>query len=277
MPQTIGIVANIYNEAAAIGGWIESALQFFDDVRVYHAGPGGAYSNDGTIEIVEKWRIPITYGTIDDGFGCVRSAAMRYSPCDWVLIADADERFHAHAPMIECQGASTPPDEANTILQHYDFRDLNTLIPNWENLRGLGRNLTVRHMGTHSQGDYLRYLISVHLDCDAILFRRRHWHDFTWKHPTQNWHTDPDWQCRFLRRLDRIYYEPDIKMHEQIRGVINPLRPEESIGANMGPYLDHYHFSFKRMEMHQRAHDIEIYNAIHAGRKPPSFEEFSAK
>lgn len=273
MSKSIGIVANVYNEAAAIGGWIESAVQFFDDVRIYHAGPQGAYSNDGTIEIIEKWRLPITFGSIDDGFGCVRSAAMRYSPCDWVMIADADERFHAIAPMLLCHGESTPPDEANTILQTYDFRDLKTMIPNWENLRGLGAKLNVECIGIYDQGKFLRDIVNNHPDVDAVIFYRRHWHDFTWKHPTQNWTNDPDWQMRFLRNVDRIHYDPNIKMHEQVRGVMNPWRPRDQ----SGPYMDHYHFTFKRMEMDQRAHDVEIYNAIHAGRKPPTAEEFKNK
>lgn len=51
MSVTIGLVANVYNEVNAITGWLETHTPFFDDVRVFHSGPGGAKSNDGTIEI----------------------------------------------------------------------------------------------------------------------------------------------------------------------------------------------------------------------------------
>ena len=266
---SIGCVANVYNEAAAIGGWIESAVSFFDDVRVYHTGPGGVYSIDGTIEVCEKWGVPVTFGSIDDGFGVVRTKAFRLCPCEWVIVLDADERVHRFAPLLECVGQSTPPNEADAILQAYDFRDLKTLIPNWENLRGLGRNLTVNCIGAYDQGAFIRGIADC-AEVDAIVCYRRHWHDFSWQHPTQNWQTDPDWQMRFVRNVDRIYYDPGKRMHEQLLGVQNPYRPQD----NRGPFHDHYHFSFKRMEVEQRAHDVAIYDAVHDGRKPPTWEEF---
>ena len=76
MPVTIGLVANVYNEANALPGWLECHLPYFDDVRIFHAGPGGARSDDGTMELLEKWHIPVAFGAIDDGFGAVRTAAM---------------------------------------------------------------------------------------------------------------------------------------------------------------------------------------------------------
>ena len=73
---TIGLVANVYNEANALPGWLETHLPFFDDVRVVHAGPGGEWSNDGTIELLEKWRVPVRFCAIENGFGVVRSRAI---------------------------------------------------------------------------------------------------------------------------------------------------------------------------------------------------------
>lgn len=269
MPS-LGLVCNLYNEAAALSGWLEAHVGFFDDVRVYHAGPAGAFSNDGTIEILEKWRIPYTRGSIDDGFGVVRTAAIRYSPCEWVMLLDCDERFYHRGQVMTCSGESTPPDEVNTILQSYDFRDLKTLIPNWENVGRLGAKLTVQNGECYDAGAHLRGLLEQHTTLDAIRTIRRHWHDFSFKRPTQNWHTDPDWQMRLVRNRDGIHFEPGTRMHERLVGASNVL----SADMTRGPFFDHHHFAFKMMAQENRAHAVAIYDKIHAGEKPPSWEEF---
>ena len=56
--MSLGVVANVYNEAFALPGWLEMACSFFDDVRIYHSGPGGKCSDDGTVELLERWHIP---------------------------------------------------------------------------------------------------------------------------------------------------------------------------------------------------------------------------
>ena len=105
--SSIGLVANVYQEANALPGWLETHLPFFDDVRVLHTGPQGAYSTDGTIELLEKWNIPVHFGAIDEGFGIIRTKAVRSSPCDWVMVLDADERFYpVHCKMI-CSGEAS--------------------------------------------------------------------------------------------------------------------------------------------------------------------------
>jgi glycosyltransferase involved in cell wall biosynthesis len=270
MPVTIGCVANVYNEIHSLPGWLESACAFFDDVRVLHAGPGGVKSNDGTIELLEKWKIPVEFCAIDDGFGVVRTRAIRMSPCDWVMILDADERFHHLSQVMTCGGESTPPDEVNTILQSYDFRDLKTLIPNWENVGRLGAKLSVSYGDAYNQGAWLREVVEYG-DLDAVMAVRRHWHDFTRKRPTQNWHTDPDYQMRLVRNKESVYFDPGTKMHERLCGASNVYRPN----FTHGPFFDHYHFTFKRLAQENRAHAIRIYDAIHEGRKPPTWEEFN--
>lgn len=271
MPITLGLVANIYNEANALPGWIETHVPFFDDIRVYHAGPGGTKSNDGTIEILEKWRIPVTFGAIDEGFGVVRTKAIRSSPCDWVMLLDADERFFPVHRLMKCTGESTPHSEVDAILQTYDFHDLKTMIPNWENLKRLGAKLNVDIGETYNQGARLREILNQCTELDAICTIRRHWHDFSFRKPTQNWHTDPDWQLRLVRNHDSIYFDPSIKMHEQLRGANNVFRAD----MERGPFFDHFHFTFKKMEQWQRSHDIAVYNAINDGKRPPTWEEFS--
>jgi hypothetical protein len=268
MSTTLGLVANVYNEIHALPGWLELHTPFFDDVRILHAGPCGEYSDDGTIELLEKWNIPIEYTSIDDGFGKVRTKAIRSSPCDWVMILDADERFYPVSRVLKCIGESTSFKEADAILQTYDFRDLKTMLPNWENVRRLGAKLNVMFEDTYDQGKLLRNLLTD--DYDAICTVRRHWHDFTFHKPTQNWEVDQDPQLRTVRNIDRVYYSN--QMHEQLIGAKSHYRPN----IRVGPFFDHFHFSFKKLEIEQRAHDIAIYDAIHAGKQPPTKKEFNA-
>src|SRR4051812_22251532 len=108
MTVTIGLVANLYQEHNALPGWIETHLGFFDDVRVWHTGPSGTLSDDGTMDILSKWRIPTYIGSIDEGFGVVRTRAIHSSPCDYVMLLDADERFFPVHRTLTCSGESTP-------------------------------------------------------------------------------------------------------------------------------------------------------------------------
>ncbi len=266
---TLGLVANIFNEANALPGWLETHLPFFDDVRCLHAGPGGSYSNDGTLEILSKWNIPVEFCAIDEGFGAVRTKALRMSPCDWVMLLDADERFYQYVPTLYCSGESTPHSEVDAILQTYDFHDLKTMIPNWENVARLGANLKVKRTGMHNQGESLRDILNSQ-QYDAIATVRRHWHDFSFKRPTQNWHTDPDWQMRLVGNDPNIHFASDTRMHERLVGANRVFRSDPVQGF----FFDHFHFTFKRMEQEQRSHDIMIFDKIHAGERPPTWDEF---
>lgn len=266
---TIGLVANVYNEANALPGWLETHTPFFDDVRVLHAGPQGERSTDGTLEILDKWRIPVEFAAIDEGFGVIRTKALRMCPCDWVMLLDADERFYPMHRVLACSGESTPHSEVDAILQTYDFHDLKTMIPNWENVARLGAKLEVSMGVPYDQGRRLRELISDG-GFDAIATVRRHWHDFTFRRPTQNWHSDPDWQLRLVKNSPRIHFDPSTRMHERLVGMTSIFHADFS----RGPFFDHFHFSFKRMEQEQRSHDVAIYDAIHAGKTPPDRGQF---
>lgn len=267
MPTTLGLVANIFNEANALPGWLETHLPFFDDVRVLHAGPQGEYSSDGTIELLERWHVPVEFCAIDEGFGVVRTRAIRMSPCDWVMILDADERFFSVHRLMTCSGESTPPEQVDWILQSYDFRGVN--LPNWENIARLGAGLRVNVTNTYDQGKILREIISDGA-YDAVCSARRHWHDFGFRRPTQNWDTSPDWQMRILRNRPDLYYDPGTRMHERLMGAQKVYRAD----VTCGPFMDHFHFTFKKMEVEQRAHDIAVYDKIHKGETPPILEEF---
>lgn len=271
MSNTIGLVANVYNEINALPGWLETHLPFFDDVRVLHAGPQGRYSYDGTIELLERWRVPVEFCAIDDGFGVVRTRAIHMSPCDWVMILDADERFFSLQRLVECRGNGTPQEQVDWILQGYDFRGVN--LPNWENIAKLGENLSVFDTGaTLKQGDRLREVINSD-KYDAISTVRRHWHDLGMKRPTQDWRQHPDPQLRLIKNDSRIFFDPNMRMHEQLRGAASVSMAD----VNSGPFFDHFHFTFKRMEQEQRGHDVATYDSIHAGRTPSTWEEFLVK
>jgi glycosyltransferase involved in cell wall biosynthesis len=264
MAVTLGLVANVYNEAWALPGWLEMAHSFFDHVSVYHAGPRGAESTDGTIEILEKWKVPIHRGKIDEGFGICRTAAVRSSPCDWVMLLDADERFYQFAPVLACTGESTPPDVVSQVLQEYDTREPGACPSNWENLAKLGANLKVGIGDIYAHGAWLRSILDSG-SWDAVCTIRRHWHDFSWKRPTQNWHTDPDYQIRIMRNVDHIHFNANTRMHETLLGYQSLYSPNQT----HGPFMDHYHLWYKRFNPKGRAHAVRIYDAIHQGLEPP--------
>ena len=265
--MSIGIVANIYNEVNALPGWLEMATSFADHVAVYHAGPGGKWSDDGTMELLEKWKIPVHRGSIDDGFGIVRTATVRCSPCDWVMLLDADERFYQFAPVVTCAGTATPGHEAERIIQSYDSAHRRSVdIPsNWENMAQLGKDLTTSIGEIYPQGAWLRSIIDSEHSWDAVTTIRRHWHDFSWKRPTQNFHEIPDYQTRIMRNRDNICFDPMTKMHESLHGAPNRAMPN----GTHGPFFDHYHIKFKAMEPEQRGFDLRVYDAIHFGTPMP--------
>ena len=262
MAPTIGLVANVYNEINALPGWLETHLPFFDDIRVVHSGPQNAYSTDGTIELLEKWHIPIDFHPIDEGFGVVRTRAIRHSPCDYVMLLDADERFYPIHRVLTCSGESAPQSEVDWILQSYDFSGVN--LPNWENVAKLGSNLCVQAGRLYNQGEQLRDILDVNQP-DAVCTIRRHWHDLAMRRPTQDWQKDCDWQMRLVRNDPSIYFDPGTRMHERLVGAVKV----DQAGLPFGPFFEHFHFTFKRMEQEQRRADIKIYNALYLGEVPP--------
>lgn len=273
---TLGLVCNFFNEVNALPGFLECHTPFFDHIAFYQSGPGGEESSDGSIEILEKWKMPIHRGSIDEGFGVVRTKAVRSSPCDYVMILDADERFYAKHQVMTCSGESTPPDEVGQILYDYDRgvldKNMTACPSNWENLNNLGAKLKVSFGEAYNQGAWLKDFIQ-HGSLDAVRTIRRHWHDFSFNRPTQNWHTDPDYQIRLVRNVEAIHYSSATKMHEQLQGVSNVYSPN----FTHGPFFDHFHLHFKRMEPQQRRHDVSIYDSIHKGEKPPTWAEFKER
>lgn len=272
---TVGCVANVYNEASALPGWVEHALQLADWVGVMHAGPGGERSNDGTIEILEKWRVPTEYCAIDDGFGTVRTRTLRMCPpsIDYVVLLDADERLYPVHRVMYVAGDPTPQDEVDAILRNYDVRTPGAII-DWDAVGRLGSGLVVTRddITPYDQSAWLREVLRAEKP-DALATVRRHWHDFSFRRPTQSWVIEPDWQMRVVRNDPTIYFDPGTRMHERLVGVGKVARSD----MMRGPFFDHFHLHFKRMEQSQRAHDVAIYDAVHEGRRPPTWAEFFAR
>jgi len=241
--MSIGLACNIFEEKNAVHGLLESASQFFDELFFFHCGPGGKYSEDGTIEILEKWGVRIEFGDIHDGFGRVRTQLVQMSNCDWVMIMDADERFYPNTPLFAVEGEEKYPDVESP-------------------------NLKVTQTGWSNQGNYLRDLIKRD-DIDVIRTCRRHWFDHTWKRPCQNWHHVADWQARILRTNGNVGFDPNVAMHEKLISKVGGApRIWEEPSQGTGPYHDHFHCWYKPMEPEQRAADIEVYNRIHEGSVP---------
>lgn len=240
----ITLACNIFNEINAVHGLLETGSQFFDEIYFLHAGPNGAYSTDGTIEVIKKWGARLDFASINDGFGVIRSRLIREAKTEWVMILDADERFHPMVPLLAVDGHEKYPDVVKPNTHSHS--------PRWID-----------------QGALLRGLMNG--PWDVIRTCRRHWFDFTWKNPCQNWHAIADWQARTIRNNGKVGFKPDVKMHEQMV----PLTCENIImwqgnAQGDGPYHDHYHCFFKPMEPEQRKHDIQIYNAIHEGSVVPT-------
>lgn len=243
MPS-IGAIANVYNECNAIGGWLENVATWADDVVVYHCGPGGKYSDDGTIEIIEKWGARLVFGQIDEGFGVVRSKMITMTQAEFTMIMDADERFYPFAPRLMCSGEEAYPEvrwPALTVTVEEPFDQLSIL-------RGM-----------------------MTPDVDAVCAIRRHWFNFHWNLPCQNWFAIQDWQLRIVRNCEHITYQADIRMHEKIIDLRTGDTPRFSRPTvQSGPFYEHYHCWFKGLEPSQREHDIRIYDALNDGRAVPA-------
>lgn len=249
MAGSIGAVVHFYNESNALPGWLEHVSQWADDVTCINAGPGGSLSNDGSIELCEKWGVRLQFDTIDEGFGVLRTKCIRASRAEWSFIMDADERFLPIAPLLVCHGEESYPD--------YPRPDL-----------------VVRQTGVYDQLELLRSLMTS--DVDAVCAARRHWFNHHLDAACQNWLRRPDWQLRIVRNCEHIAYISEVKMHERITDLRTGIEPRfNRATVENGPFYDHFHCFYKAMELVQREHDVAIYNALHENRQPPTLEEFN--
>lgn len=242
MPS-LGVVTHVFEEANALPGFLEAATRFFDEVVVYHTGPGGRRSQDGTIEIAEKWGVRLEWGNLDGGFGAVRTQAVRLSSCEWVAILDADERLWPEQSVLSCEGTEGYPQYEHPAL-------------------------TVFRGGVFDHGARLRDRLSDP-NVDAVCASRRHWFDFTGRRPCQNWHHIPDYQLRIVRNGGHVGYDASTRMHERCVDFRTGDGPRHVLPDPVyGPFFDHYHCFWKAMEPEQRQADIAYYNQLHEGSVP---------
>lgn len=250
--SSIGLACNFYQEVNALPGLLENASQFFDDIVLTWCGPKCEDpADDPSVAIAEKWGVRLLFDNIDDGYGAVRTRLIRNSTTEWVMIMDADERFLPLSPVYLCEGEERYPD-----VKHPNLKvSIKSVQPGME--------------VAYNQGALLRQMIhTAPEDIMGIRTGRRHWFDFSFKNPCQNWFTYPDYQLRLVRNRDWIEYKSDVKMHEQIIDTRTNTTPVFLAHDNeMGPFHDHFHCFFKSQEKEQRARDIQIYDALHEGRE----------
>lgn len=238
MPS-VACCINVYNEHLALPGALESASSSFDDIYVIHAGPGGRPSNDGTMEILEKWGIKPDMQDISIGFGAIRTMLIHNCGCDWGYIMDADERFHEYAPSLKANGTEKYPDSKNP-----DVRVEQAGMP-------------------YNQAKFMRELLGD-IEEDVVVGRRRHWLDFSWQRPAQNFDIIEDWQCRLMRNNGHVGFDPKVKLHERIIDFRNNGQPSMhwQPKSARAVFWDHYHNFFKPIHGKKNSEDLATYRAL---------------
>ncbi len=217
-PPSIACCINFYNDVHALRGALESAAPFFDHIFTINAGPGGAYSTDGSIELVESFGATVVFDDMQKGFGAIRTRLIHDCGCTFAFILDADERFHPRIPVMHCEGDERYPDVEKPNLS------------------------TFKRPEILDQGGTLKWAISSP-GIRAVRTMRRHWFDFTMTRPTQNWLHHRDYQLRIVKNLPEIAYKKDRVMHEILR---DSTTGEDPAFADPGIFHDHYHMHFRR-------------------------------
>lgn len=240
MPS-IAMCCNFYNDAHALPGLLEASARYFDNLFLINSGPGGARSNDGSIEIVEKFGATLKFDDMDKGFGVIRSRLIRECGCEWGFILDADERFYREIHYLTCDGDESWPANEKP-------------------------NLTVtRHPHIIAHGDHVRNLMT-RPDIFAIRSTRRHWFDFSMTRPSQNWLHNKDHQLRIVRNIPEISYSSIRKMHEQIvdsrTGGIPQHAEQDDVN---GPFHDHFHLAFRFAYPGSKEWNEKNYSRLDAG------------
>lgn len=244
MNPSIALVANVYNDALALRGLLETGARYFDNIFIVHAGPGGAKSTDGTIELCESFGATIVFDDIQRGFGVVRTRAIRECGCEWAFIMDADERFFPEVPILRCEGTDR-------------YGHPHTMVD---------PKLTVTVEGSIiEQGAKLKQMIANPVAM-AIRTSRRHWFDFTMRKPCENWMTIKDHQLRVVRNSPHIGYETGRVMHERLldyRTNDCPVFLEQD--DITGPFHDHFHMFFRRAQPGKKEANEQNYGRLERG------------
>ena len=240
---SIALCINVYNDAIALRGLLETGSRYFDNIFAIHSGPGGSKSTDGTIELLESFGINPVFDDIQKGFGVIRTRLIHECGCEWAFIMDSDERFFPQLPVMVCSGTESYPGVAEPKLTVEHKRDV------------------------IDQGAHVKNLINNPATM-ALRSTRRHWFDFSMKKPTQNWLDNRDHQLRIVRNVKEIGYEKDRVMHERLldsrTGKDPAFAPQDDMG---GPFHDHFHMAFRRAFPGSKEWNESNYNRLSKGEK----------
>lgn len=241
MSTSIAMCCNVYNDASALRGLLETSAPFFDNLFVVHSGPGGAYSTDGTIELCEQFGATIVFDDIQRGFGAIRSRLIHDCGCTWAFILDADERFFPIMPVMHCEGTDAYPQSEKPNLSTFKLAE------------------------TQNQGALVRRLMDKP-ELMAIRSTRRHWFDFTLRRPTQNWKINRDHQLRIVRNVPDIAYEKDRVMHERLLDSRTGQDPRHYCQDDIsGPFHDHFHMFYRRAQPGYKEAREQNYSRLERG------------
>lgn len=241
--MSIALCCNVYQDAAALRGLLESGSRYFDNLFIVHAGPGGAKSTDGTIELCESFGATVVFDDIQKGFGAIRTRLIHECGCEWAFILDADERFFPTMYAMGCEGNEHYPEHQDPKLAVIKLPDV------------------------IDQGAHVKNIIKNPM-IHAIRTTRRHWFDFSMRKPSQNWLLNQDHQLRIVRNHPEIGYVKERVMHERLvdgRTGKDPVyQPQCEIG---GPFHDHFHLFYRRTQPGKKEANEKNYERLSRGEK----------
>lgn len=235
-PVSIACCINFYNDALALRGLLETSAPFFDNIFTVNAGPRGAYSTDGSIELCEQFGATVVFDDMQKGFGAIRTRLIHDCGCTWAFIMDSDERFHPQMPRLHCEGVERYPEHATP-------------------------NLSTFKKELHDQGVWLKRAIMLP-GARAIRTSRRHWFDFSLNKPCQNWLHHPDPQLRIVKNLPEVGYVTNKVMHERL---LDTSTGGDPVYVEPGIFHDHYHCFFRRTQPGKKERNEENYSRLERG------------
>lgn len=240
---SIGVAATFRDECNALPGFLESASHFFDEIFLADCSMDMTHSTDGSLEILEKWGIKdVPLWNLSAGFGAIRSQLIHTSKTDYTVILDCDERMNVAMPVYRCEGTDRYPAQEKPNLKV-------SIIQSCYNHKEL---LVQKIQEAERRG------------IRAVRFQRRHFFDFSYTRPCENWCTIKDYQLRCLKGRADVGYKTLPKMHESAVDARTGKSPEYVEDDPLfGPFIDHFHCHFKPMEPEQRKADIAAYDALH--------------
>jgi hypothetical protein len=238
------LAVNFYNDAAALRGLLELGSRCFDHIFTINAGPGGARSTDGSIELAESFGATVVFDDIQKGFGRIRTRLLHECGCEWAVILDADERIFPQMYVMTCEGSESYPSVAKPNLVVTVKSDV---IDQLAHLRNL-----ISNPGTM-----------------AVRATRRHWFDHGMKRPSQNWYGpfgNKDHQLRIVRNRAEIGYQRDRVMHERL---IDERTGKDPVFAHQdehgGVFIDHFHLFYRRTQPGKKEANEKNYERLSRG------------